>query len=197
MSNNIDEIVKNFTQLLQAMFSKSASYHNHKETMAHAGTALQLALMTWLISQKTSFNSCWIENAGLSQNFVLGFYIVIWSLLHVFIRWQLRNRRTAAIELATYQKTLRKWAYSTPTQDDLVPFCEKPNDKSCIKKFLDHFIPIKSASPQLDIDKYGFPTDMAKIWIEQEKEGTRAIASEWFLCIASALMFVIGFFCIV
>ncbi len=159
--------------------------------MAHAGMALQLALMTWLVSQD-KWPPSWIHDVFIpAKNISIVFVIVVWLLIHVFVRWQLRKRRTAAFESAAYLRTLLEWAYASPPENDMKPSKEDQENKSSVKDFLDHLIPIPSASPRRDIGKQGYPKCIVTKWREQEKLGSGATTAEWFLWFASVLMFVI------
>lgn len=190
-------IEENFTKLLDTLYAKSASYHDFKEKMAHAGIAVQLAITSALISKKIS-DPIW-TNIFDNTQLITSTYIIIWILLHIFVRWQLRKKRAAAIELATYQKALLRWAYSSPTKDDLKLYPKKTNNISFTKMLydcIDYISPIPFALVSIDITKEGYPIGIVKIWEEQEKKGTGAYISEVIICIFSYLMLLIGLYCV-
>jgi hypothetical protein len=90
MADNSMEFVK----MLQGHY---ASYHNHKETMAHAGLLVQIALFAgvlsmnpwppaWAYSIKDSISPQWIT-------FII--YSFLWLIIGLFTCWQLKKRNDA------------------------------------------------------------------------------------------------------
>jgi len=98
MSNSTDhnERVERVTKLLELLIAQMVSYHNHKETMAHAALLVALAVSATVMST-SSWPPSWVPALSNSSKevTVLG-VTVIWLVIHVYMRWQLRNRRVAA-----------------------------------------------------------------------------------------------------
>jgi hypothetical protein len=80
-------------KLLEHLISENESYHNHKEIMAHAGLLVMLALCGGIISVK-EWPPTWVPQLHLSSEWVTFLlFFLLWLLLHIYIRWQLRHRR--------------------------------------------------------------------------------------------------------
>lgn len=178
-------------QLFERLLESSETYHSHKETMAHTGLAVQIGLLVALISA-SSWPPGWVPEVNLSSRAisVIGF-VIVWLLIHIFVRWQLRDRRAAAIVNAALLQTLKKRARESSQSSD----SDSRNSKqrsAVLLTFCDYLFPCASAPLHYDVGKEGYPEDFVKAWNEQEKAGTGAIKSEWFLWVGSLLVLGIG-----
>ena len=81
--------------------SDRESYHDHKEQMAYVGFLIVTAFFTAIMT----FN--WKESLACPQT-MLSLAIPFWAFLHVFIRWQLRLRRFAALQVAALLSVILK-----------------------------------------------------------------------------------------
>ncbi|MBI4334068.1 MAG: hypothetical protein HY673_22625 [Chloroflexi bacterium] len=68
------------------------AYHQHKEQMAYIGFLAQAAFFTATVTSGAA-------PARFSQP-ILAFAVVFWLSLHLFMRWQLRLRRYAPLQVA-------------------------------------------------------------------------------------------------
>lgn len=196
MDTHTDSRIERHTKLLELLLAQSETYHNHKETMAHAGALLQIALVGGMVSVD-HWPPSWVPEVHDSARVIIAVaFVALWLLIHVFVRWQLRNRRAAALTNAAFLRTLRKWATTPRTDDDLMPYQVKSSQKPRVRIFLDeYFIPLPSATLHYDVDKAGYPSCMVREWIDQEGNlGTGAVRAEWLLWIGSILILVIGLF---
>ncbi|MGA2092348.1 MAG: hypothetical protein ABSH16_02930 [Sedimentisphaerales bacterium] len=183
--------------LLELMVSQTETYHNHKETMAHAGVLVQIALVAGLLSYNSPWPPTWVPTVTIyvsQQLFAALAFISIWLLIHVFVRWQLRNRRWAALSNAALVRTLQKWANTPPTCEELAPYKSQNTKKhSRLLIYLDSYLlPVSSALLHEDVAKENYPLDLVTEWKKQEKEGTGAFRAEWLLWLGSVLMLVLG-----
>ena len=194
MGTDPDPRIGRHTKLLELLLAQSETYHNHKETMAHAGVVLQIALVAGMVSVD-HWPPPWVPEVHVSARLIIAVaFVALWLLIHVFVRWQLRNRRSAALTNAAFLRTLRKWATTPPTDDDLKPYQVGSSQKPRVRIFLDEYlIPLPSATLHYDVDKVGYPSGMVQEWIDQESNlGTRAVRAEWLLWIGSILILAIG-----
>lgn len=185
--------MKNIRPFLELMLGQSETYHNHKETIAHAGMALQLAFAAGIISVGT-WPPDWVTEVRLSPRFLSASAVAaIWFLIHVFVRWQLRNRRWAAFQNAALVRTLRRWAIETPAPEKLASY-KQPNRQraSTFLTFLDYLVPCQSASLHCDVDMSGWPVGLVEEWTEQIRTGTGAIKAEWLLWVGSVFVLLLG-----
>lgn len=196
MGTDTDPRIERHTKLLELLLAQSETYHNHKETMAHAGVLLQIALVAGMVSVDP-WPPSWVPEVHISARVLIAVaFVALWLLIHVFVRWQLRNRRSAALTNAACLRTLRKWATTPPTDDDLKPYQVKSSQKPSVRIFLDEdFIPPPSVTLHYDVDKEDYPSGMVQEWINQEGNlGTGAVRAEWLLLIGSILILGIGLF---
>jgi len=186
-----DNKTEKYIKLFEILISQNRTYHNHKETMAHAVLAIQLAIFTWIISPN-NWPPVWINDIYISANCLslIGF-IILWIFTHIFIRWQLRNRRSSAIIQTAYINTIKTWINEIPSDEKLQPYYPRDNKKKRFIVFLDYIFPCPCAPLHYDSDKNSYPKCFIDEWETQEKVSTGAIRSEWLLWFASFFMFVI------
>jgi hypothetical protein len=103
-------------QILVALLGNTDSYHNHKENQAYAAFAAYIAIMGG-----ASLLSPWppkiFENQAADTFLTLFGLLIIFFLSYFFIRWQLENRRYAAVRnTGIYNVLLHALANSFPPQ---------------------------------------------------------------------------------
>lgn len=76
-------------------------YHNHKEIMAHACAVLEIGILAWVMTKDG-----W---KLLQTNEGFACFVILWILIHLYLRWELRNRRKASILIASYFDYLQEW----------------------------------------------------------------------------------------
>lgn len=187
-------------QLLTLTLDQTNVYHHHKETMANAGIVTQLALVASLFSVVT-WPPEWVPAIRLTHVCVsqrglsIAAFLAIWLLIHIFIRWQLRNRRWAAIFCAALERTLRKWAAANPPDSDLAPYDQQvvARDNRTLR-FIDmHLFPCRSTLVYADVSRQGWPNGLVTEWIDQERESlNEPLSAETLLSLGSILALVIG-----
>jgi hypothetical protein len=193
-----DRIARSF-RLLEIMLDQINSYHNHKETMANAGMIVQLGVtagilsgIPWLPTWLKSMQIC----ACISPKFLtIAAYCAIWGLINVFIRWQLRNRRWAALFSSAVVEVLRRWANSDPTPTDLDPYRERsPLPEKRFADFIDTYIaPNRSAGLYSDVSREGWPNALGEEWRKKAQAYMKEpIPAEWLLSLGSLLCLSVG-----
>lgn len=156
-----EEQIKRVTDFLVTRMSQMQSYHNHKETMAHAAILVALALVGALLSA-TSWPPPWVPAFRIPSKAVAFVGVaVLWLFIHIYMRWQLRNRRAAAIYVAALLKVLLAWATSPPTDDQLKPWDQAPPRVARIHLVLDFLIPWKRSNVTADEEIRGYPAAVA------------------------------------
>ena len=89
-------------EVLQSFLAMHAQYHNHKENMAFSIFGLEGAFFIGLF-----VFSQWPPYLQKIQSHHLAMlFVVVWILFHSALRFQLRNRRIAAILVASYYDAL-------------------------------------------------------------------------------------------
>jgi hypothetical protein len=192
MSDEKSSRIEHNRQLLKLILKDTRSYHDHKENMAHAGLLLQTGFLIWILS-----NNNWLKTYLV---WGIPFFIFIWLLIHIYIRWQLRNRRWAAITIEAVERTLKKWADSTPNNEKMDTCCKNAKSrkyclnclKSIILRHIDYLIPCPKASLDSDIKKDIWPKDLCDEWTNHKKKSTGALCGECFLFLGSITILVLG-----
>jgi len=193
-----DKIDRSF-RLLELLLDQTNVYHHHKETMANAGMITQLTILAglfsvaewppeWVPSIQTTY-FC-LSARGLSQTA----FVAVWLLVNVFMRWQLRNRRWAAIFCAAIEETLRKWARSNPESEELDAYGEEAPKEKFLPTFIDkHLFPYRSATLHSDVSRKGWPNGLVSEWIKQEEATLQEpLSAELLLSVGSVLTLVLG-----
>ncbi len=174
---------------LERRLDRWSTYHDHKETMAHAAILVSLGLVAGVVA--TPAWDSWAPSVDLSQRLIATVGVVLaWFLLHLYIRWQLRNRRIAAMSARAYRRVLRTWETSRPTPADLQPN-DKPLGCSSVKRTIDKWIfPLDGTIREEDLDE-GFVGLRRVIVKEFEAASTGASNAERLVSIGSLLLGVV------
>ena len=141
------------------------SYHSHKENSAYAAFLLEASLFSALIT--TDVYASFLEKFPNASLCFLAVILFLWALIHVFMRWQLRNRRIAAIQVSTLLRALL---------DDLQ---EKPpaitnnasRDARKADIILDYLIPWPRATHIPDTGLRNFPEWYRSRYFASQKTG--------------------------
>jgi len=134
--------------------------------MAHAALVVALGYVGAVISIDI-WPPNWIPNTCAARETIAMLGAMIgWLIIHVYMRWQLRNRRVAALYVASLLKVLRHWSQTPPTEDDLKPHNESNSPSSTGSNWLDFFITTKSARISTDEGLEGYPKAMVKEYLE-------------------------------
>lgn len=170
---------------LMQRLTQMESYHNHKETMAHAALALLVGIMSAMVGAK-----CWPPNWICSGGAIAG-VIIVWLIFHVYIRWQLQRRRYAAAFTNSAAATLASWAQTPPTQQQLQPHRDNlQTDDGCLH-WIYLLFPIKKIFVKTDREYAHYPEDFFKeMKQEQEKCDRVGIVHECAMFVISLLILV-------
>jgi len=134
--NNEDELGNRARQFAGYLLADNKTYHNHKETMAHACVVLEIVIFGWIMSKDG-----WAIATSFGQ-FVFWFvFLLIWLMLHLYIRWELRYRRWAARQDFGIRRMLGKWTSTNPIMDELRPYENRPKNPHWTQSLIDLFFP--------------------------------------------------------
>lgn len=91
---------------LEALLGFYGQYHNHKEQMAFSIFGLEGAFFVGLFLLGN-----WPQTIESMNRITLSWiFVLVWGLFHLALRYQLRNRRLAAIMVAAYYDALTQKA---------------------------------------------------------------------------------------
>ncbi len=183
----MDESVKSVTlsdkdkEFAYAYLSNRESYHSHKETTAYTIFAVEAALFGAMMT-----TDWYIKIAGVTGHptcVALSFVVLSWVLAHTFMRWQLRNRRMAALHVGAIITALLGYL-----KEENVTIHQARKKASWVIQFLDYFVPLSSATPIGDIDIESFPLWYKNSYFKFQEGKTGANKGEWFPTIGSLLI---------
>jgi len=139
LDEDVSARVRRAEELVVHLIARMEIYHAHKETMAHSGLLVMLALLGGVISA-TPWPPRWVPHQlripllsiVLSQRWVtfIGL-LLLWLSLHIYIRWQLGYKREAAIIQAGAERALAEWVAREPRDSDLGKYSPKEGRYTC------------------------------------------------------------------
>ncbi len=157
-------------------------YHHHKEQMAYIGFLIQTAFFTAIMTINWNQNDA--DTSSLTPVMMLAFVVPFWIFIHVFIRWQLRLRRLAAIKSATILRViLKNLDVNNKEIERNENHTKQQNNtdcsKSCWLSIVDRFLwPVSSSLVESDIKIAEYPNWFQKEFNSRLTEGTGAHAGE-------------------
>lgn len=185
-----DERVKRAERFVDRMLADVNSYQSHKETMAHAGLLVMIAVVGGIVSFK-QWPPQWVPVLQVpfeQQTIAVLICVLLWFMIHLYIRWQLRRRRWAAFVYNGAVRAVAQWLRRDPTAEDLT--YEQRTAKSyavgaCLLTVIDFVVPCATA-PLDDLWNEHFPSWFAKA-VDLEKVGsaTGAVIAEWLVTLGS------------
>jgi hypothetical protein len=103
----------------------------------------------------------------------------LWALVAVYLRYQLRRRRWAAIRVAGFDRLLAEWLPESPhalarEEDNPV----RPTKPARPLLFLDLLWPLKDAVIAFDPEEHVYLDEIERAWILVAKSGTDALRHE-------------------
>ena len=171
------------------------SYHSHKENMANAGFLVQMSLFT-AITTKTIWPPEWINKIiHAPEYYTFAIYFLFWYLIHYYMRWQLINKRIAAIYVSGFERAYKKLVTTKKTEIlELKPYRGPDYTQTPYwKKFLASLIYLPDGFIKMDATVRGLPTFLAKEIIDQIRQGSGSATLEILMTYSSILMMIIVF----
>ncbi|MGH8749480.1 MAG: hypothetical protein ACREU5_10275 [Burkholderiales bacterium] len=188
-TNREKEKIDRAIQLLDQRVDQLQTYHNHKETMAHAALLVALAIAGFVLTSK-DWPPEWVPPICISQQWVtfLGLAI-IWFMIHWYMRWQLRRRRAAAQLVACLLILTRRWATYPPSIPKIMQATEgnppPRSPRTWLWKVLDFFVPCENASVEMDAYPQIYPQVVVDTY---QKTKTEALCGERIVTLGSLLI---------
>ena len=91
-----------------------SDYHNHKENMANAGILVQISLFGAVVTESIWPPNWVAHNFSTPEAWTFLAYFMLWGLVHIHIRWQLKNKRAAANWVKGLDNAIRKLLFEKP-----------------------------------------------------------------------------------
>jgi hypothetical protein len=181
-----DKVHDRFERALIALYAQISTYHGEKEKIAYSIIVLEIALLSAAISAHS-----WILSTVSTRQWLIFFVfaVTVCSLLHYLVRWQLRNRRAAAIQVAAIQTTMLESIGNPLKPEDMrVQMREERARPSSgvlqtVCAFLDWVLPCTRGF------KPGSEGALPKHVLQKmEQHRTKAVSSEWIVSAASLVL---------
>ena len=177
------ERLRKFVEFRASDFS---SYHDHKETMGHAAVVVQGALFVTAMQGDVWRLLCDYGVWGF------GFFTTFWMLIHVYMRWQLRLRRFAAIQWDGIVRTLAWCATNEEIPQQALKHyeVEERGEPHGLNELADMLFPIFAGGLRWDHNAWGYPLRLTEELKAVHNPGNWNRLGEWIPTGASLLMFV-------
>ena len=164
-----------------AVAERFSSYHDHKETMAYSGITLYAAAAAAALT-----SAAWPPPWG-SDRHVLAViaFSILWLSILVYLHFQLRRRRWAALRIAGCDWLLVSWLPDAPVS----PRCQEKKSPSRWLRIADFFWPLARAVTVVDRSRKVYPEVLEDAWRQAEARGTDAIKHERLIYAVGWLLF--------
>jgi hypothetical protein len=166
---------------VQAVHDRLAAYRDGKETMAFAGLAIFLGAAATALTSRD-----WPPTFAQHRPWlVVAAFSILWIFVAVYLRYQLRRRRWAAIRVAGCDWLLAEWLPNSPhalTSEEKSP--AKPAKPGPIILLVDIIWPLKGTVTAVDPKRRVYPEEIERSWILAGKRGTDALLHERLIHIA-------------
>ena len=185
--------VEVFGEYLNKKLELWHSYHNHKENMSNAGFLVQLSLFGAVIVEAL-WPPKWVSSVTeLAHLATFLTYFMLWFLIHYYMRWQLVNKRVAAIYVASFDRAYLNYSLNQLSNDELRISDYESHRTSKLKEFLSKLIYLPNGFQKMDASTKGLPEFIAKEVKERMQQGTGAQTLEVLMTYASiSLMLIIS-----
>jgi len=166
-----DEKIQNFITLKLELWE---TYHNHKENMANAGFLVQLSLFGSIINGSL-WPPEWVEKfIKLPEFGTFLVYLILWFLIHYYTRWQLINKRVAALYYAGFDQSLVYFTGNKLTDEDKKIYSGEVYEVNKFKDFISKIIYIPGGFTKMDASTNGLPNFIATRIKNQFEKGSGA-----------------------
>jgi hypothetical protein len=177
------ELVEKFLSL---RLERLDPYHDHKEGMAHAAIVVMIGMVAAVYGVPfwpPKWIPCWFL---VPQKFwALAGVMLVWLVVHLNMRWQLRHRRSAAQLTAAILRLLRRWSQSSPTKEDLQADLRGIEKSGIASMIVDYIIPWKWSRVPID---EGFAEYPLAFIAEVEQLNLKPSFGEWSVTVGSLLL---------
>jgi hypothetical protein len=162
-------------EYVQAVHDRLAAYRDNKETMAFAGLAIFFgAVATALASHD------WPPAFAQGRPWlIIGAFSSLWVFVAVYLRYQLRRRRWAAIRVAGCDWLLAEWLPDSPHAQ--ASEAENPVRRpkpGPVLLLLDLMWPLKKSVIGIDPKLRVYPHEIERAWVLAGERSTDALLHE-------------------
>jgi hypothetical protein len=173
--------VERAEKFVRDLLSYMNSYHDHKENLAHASIAVMGGLVGSILITDT-WPPKWMT--CFSPKIITLIVFILWVLIHVYMRWQLRQRRSAAIMFNAATRKLAEWIERTPTPNDFELRIQQPSRRlNKVWFLLDHFLVFRQGI-LFEHNARLYPNWIMVLY-ERERKEMHGILAEWILTVVS------------
>ena len=167
------------------------AYHNHKENMSNAGFLVQLSLFGAIISEGL-WPPKWVSNVtDLPELGTFSVYFILWFLIHYYTRWQLINKRVAAMHYAGYDKAFLYLTTNNLNNDDVEICNSGSHEASHWRDFISKILYIPGGFVKMDASVDGLPEFIAREVKGMFKSGSGANSLEILITYASIMLMIL------
>jgi len=180
-----DEKIQNF---LISKLELWETYHNHKENMANAGFLVQLSLFGSIITRGL-WPPTWVAKfISLPELGTYLVYLILWFIVHYYTRWQLINKRIAALYYSGFDQALVYFTTHELTKEDKIISLEETHNSNKIKDFISKIIYIPSGFTRMDASINGLPNFIANKIQSQFNKGSGTETLEFLITYTSFML---------
>jgi hypothetical protein len=165
----------------QGALERFSTYRDNRETMAFAGLAVFLGSVATALVSKDWPPTFAIGHPGL----IVVAFSGLWLFVAVYLRYQLRRRRWAALRVAGCDWLLAEWLPESPhamAQDQKTP--TRRAEPTLRLLLLDTFWPLKGAVVSIVPTLHVYPAEIEDAWLLAADRGTDTLLHERIIHIA-------------
>jgi hypothetical protein len=167
------------------------TYHNHKENMANAGFLVQLSLFGAIMTGGL-WPPKWVEKCiTMPEIGTFLVYLVLWFIVHYYTRWQLINKRIAALYYAGFSQSFLYFSTNTLNDDDITIYHGETHKRNKMKDFISKIVYIPGGFAKMDASINNLPMFIAKRIEKQFNNGSGAETLEILITYASFMLVIL------
>jgi len=164
------------------------TYHNHKENMANAGFLVQLSLFGSIIAEGL-WPPTWVAKLIVLPGVgTFAVYFLLWFLIHYYTRWQLINKRVAALYFSGFDQAFLYFTTHELTKSDLEIYHGESHQTNQFKNFISKIFYIPGGFVRMDASIDGLPNFIARPIKAKFDEGSGAETLEILITYTSFLL---------
>lgn len=179
-----EERVADFARVQLARYSE---YHAHKETMAYVGFALFAGVVGTILVSGNWPPDAWGDYKKILA--LIGLSLA-WAVVLMYLRFQLRRRRWAALRIAACERVLAMWATKKLTDPNDLDAADRQSSAKVmwLYRFVDFIWPLRRAVKAIEQPKTEpqksepvYPRVFVSALEHVEQNNTDAIYHEWLI----------------
>lgn len=175
-------------QFLSVKLNIWETYHNHKENMSNAGFLVQLGLFSSIITGGL-WPPKWVTDVIILPELATFLvYFILWFLIHYYTRWQLINKRIAALYFSGFENAFLYFSMNELSDDEKYPNNDEAHKENKIKNLINKIIYIPGAFQKMDATTKNLPMFIAREINNQFKKGTGGSSLEILITFSSFVL---------